>query len=98
MANRVIGPAGMPDFRPLNPWGRAMPKPKRPVRTKPVIHDLYQLFVTRNEDGRRICVGPRVIKPVVEEFCQAVNLMIASGKEKAWREPSIERVALGNLH
>src|SRR6266576_3064462 len=44
-------PAGIPDFRPLNPYGRAMPKPTRPYRRlRPA---LYQVEVDLRGGGTK---------------------------------------------
>ena len=74
-------------FKPLNPWGRAMPKPAREMRRdRP---SLYQLRVTNNATGEKILVGPKVVLELAERLCIAANVMISRGKETAWSNPEI---------
>ena len=75
-------PASTPDFRPLNPWGRPMPKPERPERPK-----LYQVHVRDKRNGRTIAVGPKMAHEFTEMFRLSIAQGIASGAEKRWRDP-----------
>ena len=77
------------DFRPLNPWGRPMPKPKR----KATDAELYQVFVKRNRDGAIIPFGPAVMQEVAEELLVAINGQLALGNEKLISEPHLCKVA-----
>jgi len=75
-------PASCPDFRPLNPWGRPMPKPVRPERPK-----LYQVHVRDKRSGRTIAVCPKMQHEFVEMIRLTIAQAIASGAEKRWRDP-----------
>lgn len=81
-------PAGMPDFRPLNPWGRAMPKPMRQPRPS-----LWQIFVKDARTGTRIAVGPKAPKEFSEALIERLNLNIVVGIEKQWSDPELVCVA-----
>lgn len=76
-------PAGIPDFKPVNPWGRAMPKPPRPPREA-----LYQLVVTRAGRGQ-IRFGPQAGKAFIDEFAAAVRSAILLGVEKELSDPHV---------
>lgn len=80
----------IPNFKPMNPWGRPMPAPKRPIKEKPP--SLYQVFVETTE-GKEIPVGPRVTQEVAERFCEAIGVMIGRGKEKNWSNPRLVEFA-----
>ncbi len=75
-------PASTPDFRPLNPWGRPMPKPERPER-----HKVYQVYVYDKSKGKAVAVGPRMAHEFTEMFRLAIAQAIASGAERRWRNP-----------
>lgn len=76
------------DFRPLNPWGRAMPKPVRPVRDASIFTALFQVHVElRHKPGRCIPVGPKLTQEAAEMFRIAIAAQIAHGKEKRWANP-----------
>ena len=75
------------NYRPLNPWGRAMPKPARAPR--PDV--LYQVRV-RTRRGAYIPVGPRTTKDAAESLLVAINGQLALGREKDWTDPHIVTV------
>lgn len=75
-------PVGFPDFKPMNPWGRAMPKPVRQPRP-----DLYQIVVRRH--GVEIRFGPAMIKDCVDQLVTAIETSIRLGVEKELSEPHI---------
>lgn len=76
------------DFKPLNPWGRPMPKPQREMQKAPP--SLFQVHVEENATGRQIPVGPKVSDPVfAERFCEAIGVMIGRQREKSWSNPVI---------
>lgn len=77
------------DYRPLNPWGRSMPKPKR----KATDAELYQVFVKKTKDGAIIPFGPAMIQECAEAFLVAINGQLALGKEKLISEPHLRKVA-----
>lgn len=85
---RVSGgtPAGFPDFVPLNPWGRAMPKVA--AREKPAV---WQLVVRDLRDGgKELRVGPKTdaeSKWVIEMLAETIRQQVALGREKRWRDP-----------
>ena|SRR5258708_1883940 len=72
-------PAGFPGYKPLNPWGRAMPKPKRPFRQKPISHGLFQVLM-EFRDGRREPLGPQANEDFVGLLAERINGMIALGQ------------------
>ena len=76
-------------FKPMNPWGRPMPKPKRPVRDKPP--ERFQVHVERTSDGVTIPVGPKMDPDGAAQFCEAINRMIAAGREKSWNNAHVVR-------
>lgn len=51
---------------------------------------LHQVHVT-DRKGRDVIVGPMVnVKAVLEPMVEAINLSVASGKERNWRDARIE--------
>jgi len=79
-------PAGFPGYRPLNPWGRPMPKADRPPPPP-----RYQLFVEL-PDKRVIPVGPKASDDFLKPLCAAIEQGIALGTERVWRNPHIVRL------
>ncbi len=47
---------------------------------------LYQVRVLTGED-KALDVGPKMIRPAAEQFCDAIKAQIRLGKERTWREP-----------
>jgi hypothetical protein len=94
---RVEGgnPAGMPDFRPLNPWGQRMPKAPRPIESTPVSERLYQVYV-KDERKRLIPVFPKGPKELCEFFVYTINKANLEGKGNGWTDPEIQQVKPGN--
>jgi hypothetical protein len=85
-------------YRPLNPWGRKMPKPARRLNPPPVFEKgeakityLWQVEVSRVGDKLPIRVGPKMVKDLAEHFCSAINVQISLGKERRWTEPRLVR-------
>lgn len=79
----------IPNFKPLNPWGRPMPKIQGPSgSTELNIEPLYQVHVELR-DGKAIPVGPKMVKHMAEEFLMAINTKIVQGKEKEWANPTL---------
>jgi hypothetical protein len=76
------------DYRPLNPWGRPMPKAER----NPLHTELWGVVV-ETRGGSPLRVGPAVAKPIAEELLAAINLQIAKGAELAWSNPSLVKVS-----
>ena len=83
---RISGgnPNGIPDFKPLNPWGRPMPEPERPPRPP-----LWQVHVSDRSRGRVIPVGPRMGKEYAEMFRLAISNQIHLGAERRWANPHL---------
>lgn len=83
---RVSGgnPNGIPDFKPLNPWGRPMPTPERAPRPP-----LYQVHVTDKRDNREKPVGPRMQEEFAEMFRLTIQNQISLGAERRWIEPHL---------
>lgn len=75
----------IPDFKPVNPWGRAMPKPVRPVSEKRV--QLWQLVVDINGVPTR--VFPKMLKAPLEDLLEVVSKQIIKGNEKVWKNPRL---------
>lgn len=97
MSARVIGPSGLPDFKPVNAWGKAMPPPPRPLKPPPLIIEgearqswLWQVQV-RLPDKRMIPVGPKMMREQAERFCAAIGYAISRGKERTWADPHLVR-------
>lgn len=85
---RVSGgtPAGFPDYKPLNPWGRPMPKYKPPEKP-----ERYQIFVeTKTRD--LLAIGPKAPEDFLRPLCRAIEEQIARGNEKDWSNPHIVRL------
>jgi hypothetical protein len=80
-------PAGAPDFKPMNPWGRPMPKPERQPRP-----ELHQVHVKDAKTARIIPVGPKTERENAEMLCIAIGQQIALGAERQWREPHVVRL------
>lgn len=57
----------------------------RPIEPEP----LYQVIVQQAGGGGLLPVGPRVLKPVAEEFAAVINKFVAAGKEKTWRNAQV---------
>ncbi len=72
-------PAGFPGYKPVNPWGRAMPKPKRAYRQKPIREELFQV-VMEYRDGRREPLGPAANQDFIGTLAEGINAQIALGK------------------
>lgn len=90
---RVSGgtPAGFPDFVPLNPWGRPMPKPEREPRPA-----LFQVVVRDKKRGNKETrVGPQVAKEIAEMFCATIVQQIKSGAERQWTDPIVLQMTEG---
>lgn len=80
-------PAGFPGYRPLNPWGRPMPKSK----PKPPPPD-RQVFVT-TRDNRIIPIGPKVSDDaILQPLVRRIEEAIAAGLERDWRDPHIVKL------
>lgn len=80
-------PAGAPDFRPLNPWGRGFPKrPPRPDMSLWVCNVEVRATKQRLDVG---IVGPR---DAAQMLCDAINDQIDRGKERDWGDPQVVRV------
>ena len=80
------------DFRPLNPWGRPMPAPPRPIHTKP--EPLYQVKVEICRNGQSRLIGPRMDSRAAGMLCEAIGRQIATGREKNWSNPTVVPVTI----
>ena len=69
-------PGSKDPFRPVNPWGRPMPRVSKPVRPA-----LYQVVATRKGFGEQR-LGPKMEKQYVLHLYDAIEEAIRSGKEK----------------
>jgi hypothetical protein len=68
-------------FKPLNPYGQAMPKLSRPYRAGR--HALYQVEVElRSGKTRRI--GPKWAEEMAGSLCETINRSIAIGVRNEW--------------
>lgn len=86
MSGEVYLPGSKIPFKPLNPWGRPMPKPSRPMASKKLAR--YQVHV-ETRDGQVIPVGPSATQQFAEMLCEAIGRQIGQGKEKTWSNPHI---------
>lgn len=82
-------PGSKEPFRPMNPWGREMPKVKRPDRPQ-----LYQLVATRLVKGKWVeqPLFPRGPWNLVEQWLHVVTESIRTGAEKELRNPHMVAV------
>jgi hypothetical protein len=88
-------PSGFPDFRPMNPWGRAMPKPSRPMphperEGRPGNMRLYQIWADDVHFGYRVPVGPKVAKEILEPGFEQLCRNIIDGTETRWKNASLD--------
>ena len=79
----VYLPGSTAPFRPVNPWGRAMPRPTWSARPA-----LYQLIVKWEGRGE-IPFGPKMELQFVQAFYDTVNGAIRSGVEKQLSDPHV---------
>ncbi len=89
MSAKVIGPDiynSPAPFRPLNPWGRAMPKPKRIKSREP--EPLYQVEV-RNRDDEPIRLGPKVPLELANRCCEALAAAQIKAHDATWSQPYV---------
>jgi hypothetical protein len=84
----VYIPGSKDPFRPVNPWGRDMPKSLR----RPDRPPLYQLVVKRVGHGE-IRFGPKMIFDAVAQLHRDVETAIRLGVEKELTEPHIIKVS-----
>lgn len=63
-------PNGIPDFRPINPYGRAMPKPTRPYR--PLRPALYQVEIDLRGGGTKR-IGPQWAEEMAGSLAETIN-------------------------
>lgn len=85
-------------FKPLNPWGRPMPTPKRAIRTE-APEQLYQVFVELTKPfkqldvvlpaGSLMAVGPKWGLQLAEQFCAAIKEQIRKNAERLWINPTV---------
>ena len=81
----IYFPGSDKPFRPVNPWGRAVPKVEKPIREQ-----LYQLVVKRN--GQEMRFGPKAGKEMIDQLHLAVETAVRLGVEKDLSDPHIVRV------
>src|SRR5215469_16635875 len=77
-------PGSNEPFRPINPWGRSIPKVKQ--RSRP---QLWQVIVTWN--GREVPVGPKAERSLIDDFYAVIVKGIRCGAEKEWSNPRVEK-------
>ena len=85
-------PAGFPDYKPLNPWGRGFPKELFRPKPKP---ELYQIFIEipgAPDAERLLPVGPKGPEDLLKPLCRAIEEQIARGRETEWANPHIVRL------
>lgn len=80
-------PAGMPDFVPLNPWGRGFPKellnrPPRPVLCQVIVRD-------RKNGNKELRVGPKMAKEFAEMLRFTIEQQVRNGAERQWFDPVV---------
>ena len=88
-------PNGFPDFKPLNPHGRPMPKPSRPIlhperEGKPANMKLYQIWADDAHFGKRVPLSVKAPKDFLEPSMYALNKLIIEGLERRWTNPSLD--------
>jgi hypothetical protein len=77
-------PKGETVIAPLNPWGRAMPKPERQPRPA-----LWQVHVRDKHFGKVIPVAPSMGREFAEMLKIKIAEQIASGAERRWSNPHL---------
>ena len=87
--NIVIGPNGFPNYKPLNPWGRVMPKAKRIKSREPT--PLYQVMV-ETDDGTQLPVGPKLDQVTAGRCCEAISKTLIHAKGSTWHNPTVVMV------
>jgi len=70
----------IPNFKPLNPWGRAMPKAPDPLR-----QTLYQVCV-KTAEGKMVRIGPMMLEDMARSFLAEITKAILDGREKSWSD------------
>lgn len=73
----------MQDYRPLNPWGRAMPK--APALPEPAC----SLYVRSRKQGKQVRVGPKMAYQYLEPLMMQINKAAALGAEQDWCDARI---------
>lgn len=82
-------PAGLPDFRPLNPWDRPMP---RRERRRTLRGALYQAFA-ECRDGTEMAVSPKwSSEEAALNFAEAFNKHVIDGLVKEFGLASVRKV------
>ena len=79
-------PAGVPNFKPINAWGR---KPKRPP---PVDRTMWCVSVENRGKKQRELVGLQGPWGGAQMLCDAIRKQIELGKERQWADPQVVRV------
>jgi hypothetical protein len=82
-------PAGCPDFKPENPWGRPMPRYDQQYLPPPPLH---QVFAHDKRVGKIIPVSPKMAKEYCDAICIAIGGKIASGDWKHWSNPHVVKL------
>lgn len=57
----------------------------RPKNEQP----LFQVIVTRREDGGQLAIGPMMGKVYCEELAATINRYVIDGKEKIWSNAAV---------
>ena len=82
-----------PPFRPLNPWGRPMPKLKK----RPDPQALFQVWVI-TDDGEEYAASMKFGGPdgkeAAEQACEAANIAILKRARPEWQTAYIKKFAL----
>lgn len=91
---RLIGfgsgnPVGLPDYKPLNPWGRRMPN--RAQRRREA---LYQVFVAL-PDGTEQALGPKWSEEYAGNLAAEINAKRIKHEWKETGEAHVRRVKHG---
>lgn len=69
-SGNVYLPGSREPFKPLNPYGRAMPKPTRPYREEK--HALYQVEIDLRGGGTRR-IGPQWAEEMAGSLAETIN-------------------------
>ena len=83
-------PGSKEPFRPVNPWGRAMPK--TPQRSRP---QLYQVVVWMKREDKWVETrfGPKMERLFAEDFFRVVDEGIRLGTHPHLKNPYLVAVA-----
>ena len=77
-------------FKPINPWGKAMPKPQGGYNSdRPKLFQIAVDVVRPTGEIETIRVFPKMEKTFAEDYLEVVSREIIKGKETSWANPRL---------